>query len=979
MNTRWIIVSLLACGIASAADPQEELQFASRLGARGLQEMAEKILSDLETSSDAAAARAGRFGKAMLQKQRASIARLRFLHDLDAGRPPRVKRDDVLAAYADAKPKIAEYVRSRKEDLDARFLLGELLQEYAEFLTGADYPEEMSEQRTALVGAHAGEAEKLFEEAIGHYQEVYNVTSKIVTEETLTDSPVYLQMVNAQYKKANARLRWALLYPSGPKFQYRAEEAVEELDEFLSEHFDDIFGGYAMLDLGICNLERGLRLGDEDSAETAAHYFSTLYGTIKEDPTVSETIEVIAKAFYWHARACNAMARGDGALKRKQPIYYETTIRSGAELKDKLKYGYKHPFALKAQLLVAEAYAVQNRYDAAVSLAGDVLATARVEGERAVANLATAKLTNWVAQVRGAGTLEAGLLFQIGESLAAQGRVGNAITFFEKTIAASEGDEDNEKWAYPARLRIANGYRRDKRLVAAAEVAWAVVQEYVKSEQEEDSPFGQVAGEACNVARLSWKQIAEYTGRANDQAKYQEVLGVFRDKFPGHPENSDAAFAEARETYNKGKFAIAARLLKEISPTSRNYWLAQRLVPSCYRNLAHAEEDKAKATRLHSQCLSASQALVQLAQGKDDPGAKKALQYGYLFTAMAQSSLEQWDDALKTIDRYLAAYPDKFIQRGLEFKIKIDAHLARGQLEEAESALATLVKKLPGSAHVTRTTYDVYSALRSKYKTLLGKARADMASRAANLYEAWMKRQKGEDYRLLYFYADVLADAGRYLEAGDAYAAAAEGVPEPNVKAAYRLKAAEMKYKHAMESKPPLPRPKLMEILAQTRQLFTDVLIPPTNDPDRKKQLEVLKALGGKNWPARSVFNSVKRNPDALLTAAEIYTQSAPSGVDGRQVALRLLSHLHDFTLAVPDPEHPELEDKIPVYWAGAQLKLETYLAIAKSGTGVVEKDAAQKGAAFARKLIFQYPNMDSPERVQAVKALEAQLKIRAR
>lgn len=979
MKSRWIIVSLLACGIASAADPQEELKFASRLGARGLNEMAEKILSDLEQSSDPAAARAGRFGKAMLQKQRASIARQIFLRDLDQGRPPRVKRDDVLASYREAKPKIEEYVKSRTEDLDARFLLGELLQEYAEFLTGADYPDTMTEERAALVGAHAGEAEKLFEEAIGHYDAVYKVTSKVVNDDTPADSPVYLQMVNAQYKKANARLRWALLYPSGPKFQYRAEEAIEELDEFLSEHFEDIFGGYAMLDLGICNLERGLRLGDEDSAETALHYFSTLYTTVKEDPTIPETIEVIAKAFYWHARACNAMARGEGALKRAQPVYFETTIRSGAEMKDKLKYGYKHPYALRAQLYVADAYAVQNRYDAAVGLAGDVLSTARVEGERGVANAATARLTNWVAQVHGAGTLEASLLFQIGESLAAQGRIGNAITFFEKTIAASEGDEDNEKWAYPARLRIATGYRRDKRLIAAAEVAWALVQDYIKSGQEEDAPFGQTASQACNIARLSLKQIAEFTKRSGDDAKYQEVLSVFRDKFPGHPENSDAAFAEAREAYNKGEYATAARLLKDISPTSRNYWLAQRLVPSCFRNLAHEEEDKAKATKLHSDCLTAAQELIRLAQGKEDPGAKKAMQYGHLYTAMAQSSLEQWEDALSTIDRYLAAYPDQFIQRGLEYRIKIEAHLALKQLAEAEAALASLAKKLPGSAHVVPMTFNVYTALRKKYKTLPGKAKMEMAGRAANLYEAWMNRQKKKDYKLLYFYADVLADAGRYLEAGDAYAEAAEGVPDPAVKAAYRLKAAEMKYKHAMESKPPLPRAELKKVLDETRQLFTDVLIPPTNDPERRRQAQVLKTLGGKAWPGRSTFDQVKRNPEALLTAAEIYTRSSPEGVNGYEVTLRLIYHLHSFLRGAPDPEHPELEDKIPIFWEGAQLKLETYLAIAKSGSGVNEKEAAKKGAAYARKLIFQYPSMDGPERVQAIKSLEAQLKARAR
>jgi hypothetical protein len=240
-----------------------------------------------------------------------------------------------------------------------------------------------------------------------------------------------------------------------------------------------------------------------------------------------------------------------------------------------------------------------------------------------------------------------------------------------------------------------------------------------------------------------------------------------------------------------------------------------------------------------------------------------------------------------------------------------------------------------------------------------------------------MKRKKKRNYELLYFYADVLADAGRYLEAGDAYAASAEGVPDNNTKAAYRLKAAEMKYKHAMEAD--LSRKELLKILEQTRRLFTDVLIPPVNDPDRKRQLEVLKALGNKNWPARSVFGAVKRNPEALLTAAEIYTQSSPEGVNGRRVALRLLHHLLSFLIAVPDPEHPNLEDKIPIFWAGAQLKLEIHLAIAASGAGVIEKEEAKKGAAFAKKLIYQYPKMDSPERVQAIKSLEAQLKARSR
>lgn len=83
MNARWITgLLLLLCGTSLAGDPQEDLQFASRLGARGLTEMALEILDALEKSSDPAAARAGRYGKAMLRKQQASIARAIFLSTL---------------------------------------------------------------------------------------------------------------------------------------------------------------------------------------------------------------------------------------------------------------------------------------------------------------------------------------------------------------------------------------------------------------------------------------------------------------------------------------------------------------------------------------------------------------------------------------------------------------------------------------------------------------------------------------------------------------------------------------------------------------------------------------------------------------------------------------------------------------------------------------------------------------------------------
>ena len=171
MYQRSVLILLLACGPA-IADSDQDLKYALRPGARGMKKMALKILTDLENSSDPVAARAGRFGKARLTKFEAELARSRFLRALREGSEPTVSREDVIALYKDAAPKVEEYVKARPDNDDARFLLGELLQEYAEFLTGADYPEAQAEVREELLSANKQEAARLFEGAIESFKKV---------------------------------------------------------------------------------------------------------------------------------------------------------------------------------------------------------------------------------------------------------------------------------------------------------------------------------------------------------------------------------------------------------------------------------------------------------------------------------------------------------------------------------------------------------------------------------------------------------------------------------------------------------------------------------------------------------------------------------------------------------------------------------------------------------------------------------------
>lgn len=979
MTLRRIAVFLLLAQIARA-DTTEDLEFATRLAGRGLEEMAFEILDKLEKSSDPNAARAGRYGKAALQRGQATAKRTRYLRDLEEGIPPRVTREEVLAAYADAKPKIEDFVANRPDNIDARFLLAALLQEYAEFLTGKDYPESMAAQREQLVTDNSAEADKLFQAAIGHYDEVVKRMSTALQgkDPDLTD-PSYQQLTQAQYQAANAALRLALLHPKGPKFNFNSEAAIEKLDAFLGEHFEELHGAFAMRDLGVINFERGVRLGQRDDMETAANYFKELFTRVPEDPTVKDTSDVIGQAFYWYARACNALARGEGALGKPQPAWFDSTFTVAAQLREKLKIDSKNPWALKALLQVADAYAAQNRLKDAVAVAGEVLASARTTGQRQIGRDATDLLTPLVGRVADAGVLDASLLFEMGEALSAQGRTANAIAFYEKAVASATTDEDRLKVGYPGLVRIAREYRKDRRNFAAAEVAGRVVADYVKdADRNELSDFGGTAADACNLARLAWKEIADATKRPQDDTEYKRVRDLFVKEFPGHPENSDQAFAAAREMLAKGQYDEAAGKLADIPTSSRNYWQAQRMVPGCYRQLAIDEKDPAKSKAWHEKTLAAAQNLVALAAkgAADDPQVASSRQTGDLFGALSLASLGRWPEALAAIDAYLSRYGDPLIQRGAEFVVKIDAHLALKQLPEAEAALAAMLKRAPPGPPTRYASYGVFKALFEAYQKLeAGPERVSMAGRAAAILEGWLETQKDVGWDLRYRLGQVLFDAQRWGDAAEAFEAAAGLAPDDR-RQQLTLSAAEAKYQQSQTATDVSAQDKVV-MLAKVRDLFTDVLIPPDpKDPEKKEQLKVLHALANPaGYPTRETFDRVKKMPRAIYVAAQIYAKSSPAGIDGRYLAIRLITLLHEFTIPSPQPGKAHLDEFIPIWWDGAELKLRTYLAIAQSGTGAKEKEQAGLGLGYARKLSYENPKMDGPQRVAAVAALEAQLK----
>jgi len=977
MNARWILCLLIAAllitgGVATAGTAAEDLKFAEQLGIRGLNKMAEKVLNDMIASRDPAKQRNGRYGKALITKQEAQLAAMRYIRALENNVTPPVSREDVIKLFSEAAPEIEAYVKSQEAGSDAAFLLAETLVEHAEFLVGGRLPEYMKEQRAALVTEHKKIAEDYFDRAMNYYRAVAKAIVKAAGGKLDPDSPEGIRHTQAQFNEALTSYRLALVYPKGARFNGRAADAEEILDNFMNDHFGDLVGGYAMLYLGKLNHERAVRTGDADAGEVALNYFETVAQDVNEDPNVRDTTNVLGEALYRYCQTANALARADGDLKKMDPARYGDCIRMGTRLRQKMRFGSKSRFALLALLEVADAHAAQGDFEKAVGIAGEVLTKARSGGLSSVTRTATEKLTDWVANVGGAGSLPPTLLTQIGSSLAAEGNAAKAVTFFEKAIAASTTPEDIEQVAHDARRRIAESYRRDKRYFAAGIVAWGLVESYLKSGEGAESAFYQTASEACWQAAQSWKAISDATKRGEDKSHYEKVLKTFRDEFPDHPKNADAAFSEALDLYAKEDYAAAAKRFLAISSNSPSYWSAQLRVPVCYRRLA-TEKDKDSAAKWHAECLKASQALYALASAKMDvPRAKAAARTAMLTEAGSYHSLKQWDKAASKIDEFFAAFPGVYPKKGYEFTIQIDSLLAQNKVEEAEAALAQLKQALKTSGYIRRLNYDVYRALRKKYKPLGGRERAAIAGRAATLWSERIeatpanKRTAG-DY---WFLGDVLRAAQDWEGAGSAYEDAANLAAKPGQKAGWQLLAAEMAFKNARQNKDRMDPTVYRKTMDKTRQLFTGVLIPDSGQAE--KLLPIL--ANGQKWPSKEQWRWIVAKPGPLLTAAEVFGESSPKGLDGRWVGVRLLDRLHKLTKPVAE-EGTRQAEFVNLWWDGAQLKLELYLAIAESQSSQAwSKRAAEYGYSFARRLITQYTKMDGEERVAALERLSKQL-----
>lgn len=969
MAMRWVASLLLLCGIV-AADAREDVDFALRLAQRGMADLGQRVCEKLVNSKDPEEVKAGKYGMAALTRVQAAAAVQLFLRAIEDGRTPPKSREEILGLYQTAVPDAERFVESAKGDLEAAGLLALLLQEYAEFLTGKNYPDEMADQKAKLLEENRKAAEGFFERAIKELDRVVTAYQEKVTDSTPEDDPARRILSDAMLNRAMMQYSYAAMLPPGPAFTNRVGQAIEELDEFSAQHFEDLRGGFAYLFLGRAYFEKGVKSGDDDSLVTARDFFEELTKRIEVQSDVPETADLVGRAFYHYVDTCNTLARGVGKVKA-QPTYFDESKKAGLQIRERMKSAPKNLWALRARILVAEALAARREYDAAVAEAGEALAAARSEGLGSVARAATERLIQWVSSVSGSASLDPGVLFQIGESLAAQNRVGSAVTFYERAIAAASTPDQKERWGYPARLKIAQAYQRDRRFLAAAVVGMTVVDAYVSSGAGEDTPFAQVASEACFVASQSLYEVQRSTKRSEDDREYQRIVGIFRDKFPFHRANSDQAYTIAGEKFAAGDYEGAAEAFRQIGPSSGNYWRAQRQVPACWREMA--KKDSAGAAKWYQKAADSAQELIQLAEkAGQEPKAKDARQWGHLFLAITLADLGKWAESLASIDEYFRLYGDVVLMKGREYSVKVQAHLQLGQMDNAETALARAKEKAAGSPFLAKDNYDVFSALKTAYEKMPpGASRLAIATRAGHLWEYRLGEGKEATVGDWYTYGQVLEASEQWEAAGEAYARAADTTQDVKQAANFKLLAAQMKFR-AARLLPKEQRADYLKILNETWPLFVDVLIE-----QKEKQPAILASLADwQKYPGKDVFDAIKKSPNVILSAAEVLGETRPFDADGRWAAIRLLNMLHTLTQPVSNAANPnpKMDELIPTWWNAAELKVKLYIAIAATGAGQEKRRAADEGSGFLTKTMFEYASLDGPERLERFKGYQTEL-----
>lgn len=522
-------------------------------------------------------------------------------------------------------------------------------------------------------------------------------------------------------------------------------EAEKALDEYIMNHDGELLAVFAQDVLGQTISERAKCASNQEEkaqlVNKANSWFETCIDTEYDD---EQTLTVITSGYLHYGQNCLAAGR----------IGTTNFLRVGADklsqMLEKVPTAGKTYGGLRVLLVLGDLHKALGNSKQAVAIWTETSDRAAQVGLPGLAGQANGRIRDTVGGTGAAGgtvvSADPSVLKKVADSLYGDGKWAEAIRAYRGVLASAPPTAQGfVEYSWPAWERIAKAYDQlgDKLSSAMAYEAiydaWKSGRIPHKAGDENDANMKR-AGNHRKAQIGVLDALAQSTGSKVFREEYKRARESFAPDFPLHPDSTKGATANAWNRYlevrqaKRDKKPDWRRLMEDsreeclpLAKDARNdrqdvFWTA---VISMDLSLCDGAPDKSAAERglaTSTEALAywdsapAKQKLAdypQLEQQRKDALLKVRYLRGEFF-----KRLDRWDDVLAEMPAFRAAYPGTAENSDDAQALIVEAHVNKGAVEQADKALADLIKEYPSHVAVPALVSQIAKRFDDQYREL---------------------------------------------------------------------------------------------------------------------------------------------------------------------------------------------------------------------------------------------------------------------
>jgi hypothetical protein len=670
--------------------------------------------------------------------------------------------------------------------------------------------------------------------------------------------------------------------------------AGNDIEEYIMDHDGQLLAVYAQDIYGLVWWEMAKCEENPEQKEVwfnkAFEWFETCIYT---DDLGPDYLRIITSGYYHIAQA------GLDAGRMADRNFAKDALSHLVEMLDRHPTSWRTENGLRAMVEHSKLECARGNAGTAVEVAKDAAERAKKAGMPHIERLANRQLNVYVSGGCGgsiAGAIDPDVLRRVADDLFSAGKYPDAIRAYRTVVQASPNtaqaflDQGWHAWE-----RMAQAYKRlGDRLgeaLAYEPVHDAWTRGVIPFEAgKESDPNMNRAGNNRRSAQVAFKDLAEQTGSRIFESKEKEISESFRLQYPDHHTNTQGVWNNAT-----GKWKEAITQKGKSNPawkTAMNK--ARELFKSVTQNEKSAKQDSAwvylvRCDYTEDKFADAVQTAQRAIAFWNSPEAKAQAEefdsirqrrhdaLGQVLYWMARSQHEGGKpaDAIASLQGWHEGYPDLASPYPeLGYDLLVQANLAAGQIEGADTEYRTLLRSHPEYRRLAQITFllaDHYNGQRSVIQEKL----RDVTTRL-NTARTGRRQAEKETLRLGSLLADLRSRFNKNQQMLDYWAEQdAQGTPERERSVTKGdVRAAEEENKDLSENRIPKAEEALKEWAPRRDKLTieVDALFAQKDALEQELYEPLTKAAGYyKEWDDALKASGQRRDPDNVGVFAQLF------------------------------------------------------------------------------------------------------------